>query len=117
MQAATVLEKERRCSLAKRTTITVETDSLLVLRGRKPLRVWCPRCLAVGEMIPLNDLGVVSNLLPREVEAWIKSDELHHIQTVDGVHLICFNSMLKRIQGCNGSHSTTDKSTNTKEGL
>jgi len=96
-------------------TVTVETDSLLVLRGRKPVQAWCPRCLAEGEVIPLNDVGVISNLLPREVEAWIQSDELHHIQTADGVHFICLNSMLKRIRGNNGSLSTMDKSTNTKE--
>lgn len=66
-------------------------------------------------MIPLNDVGVISNLLPTEVEAWIQSDDLHHIKTTDGVHLICLNSMFKRIRNINGFLSTTDKSTNTKE--
>jgi hypothetical protein len=74
----------------------IETDSLLVLRGRKLLRAWCPECGAEAEMIPLNDVGVVSNLLPAEVEAWMESPELHHTKAADGAALICLNSMLKR---------------------
>ena len=48
--------------MAKRTRITIETDSLLVLRGRKSLWAWCPQCGAEAEMIPLNDVGLISNL-------------------------------------------------------
>jgi hypothetical protein len=83
--------------MAKRTTITVETDSLLVLRGRRLLRAWCPECGAEGEMIPLNEVGVISNLAPPEVEAWIQSEDLHHTMPADGHPLICLNSMLKRV--------------------
>jgi hypothetical protein len=83
--------------MAKRTTITVETDSLLVLRGRRLLRAWCPECGAEGEMIPLNEVGVISNLTPPEVEAWVQSEDLHHTTAVDGRPLICLNSMLKRV--------------------
>ena len=84
--------------MAKRTRITIETDSLLVLRGRKPLRDWCPQCGAEAEMIPLNDAGVVSNLPPAEVQAWMGSPDLHHTKTADGTALICLNSMLKRVR-------------------
>lgn len=83
--------------MAKRTTITLETSSLLILRGRFPLRAWCKRCGAEGEMIPLDDLGVVSNLPPPEVQIWLESEDLHHIEAKDGAPLICLNSMLKRI--------------------
>ena len=84
--------------MAKRTRITIETDSLLVLRGRKSLRAWCPQCGAEAEMIPLDDLGVVSNLPPAEVQAWRESPDLHHTKTADGTALICLNSMLKRVR-------------------
>jgi hypothetical protein len=83
--------------MAKRTTITVETDSLLVLRGRMLLRAWCSECGAESEMIPLNEVGVISNLTPPEVEAWIQSEDLHHTMAADGCPLICLNSMLKRV--------------------
>jgi hypothetical protein len=84
--------------MAKHTRITIETDSLLVLRGRKALRAWCPQCGAEAEMIPLNDVGVVSNLPPVEVQAWMESPDLHHTKTAGGAALICLNSMLKRVR-------------------
>jgi hypothetical protein len=49
-------------------------------------------------MIPLDDLGVVSNLPPAEVQAWMESPDLHHTKTADGTALICLNSMLKRVR-------------------
>ena len=69
----------RESSLAKHTKISIETDSL-VLRGRMSLRASCPQC------------GTES-----EVEAWIQSEHLHHAKASDDAHLICLNSMLKRV--------------------
>lgn len=83
--------------MAKRTKVRIETDSLLVLRARKSLRGWCPRCGAEAEMIPLNEVGVVSNLPSAEMQAWMESADLHCTRTADGTALICLNSMLKRV--------------------
>jgi hypothetical protein len=49
-------------------------------------------------MIPLDDVGVISNLPPEEIEMWMQSEDLHHTITGDGTSLICLNSMLKRVQ-------------------
>ena len=84
--------------MSKETKITIETDSLLILRGRTPLRAWCPGCGFEVEMIPVDSVGVISNLAPPDVKAWIQSEDLHHTMAADGGHLICLNSMLKRIQ-------------------
>lgn len=89
--------------MAKRTTITIETESLLVLRGRKLLRAWCPECGAQSEMIPLNEMGVISNRTRSEVEAWIQAEDMHHTKTSGGAHLICLNSMLKRMHNAKSS--------------
>jgi hypothetical protein len=83
--------------MARETKITVETDSLLILRGRNSLRAWCPNCGFEVEMIPLDGVGVISNLAPPEVEAWIRSEDLHHTKAPDGAPLICLNSMIKRV--------------------
>ena len=83
--------------MAKHIKITIETDSLMVLRGRKALRAWCPPCRAESEMIPLDGIGVISNLTPPEFEAWIQSEDLHHVPSADGGALICLNSLLKRV--------------------
>lgn len=84
--------------MAKLTRMTFETDSLLVIRGRKSLRAWCTQCRAETEMIPLNDAGVVSNLPAAEVQAWMESPDLHRTKTADGTALICLNSMLHRVR-------------------
>ena len=84
--------------MSRETKITIESDSLLILRGRSSLRAWCPDCASVVEMIPLDGVGVISNLAPPEIEAWIQSEDLHHVMAADGAPLICLNSMLKRVR-------------------
>ncbi|KAA6465204.1 hypothetical protein DYQ86_04465 [Acidobacteria bacterium AB60] len=89
--------------MAKSTRITMEIESLVVLRGRPSLQAWCPQCGEETEMIPLNAVGVVSNLLPAEVQDWIESSELHHTVAPDGSALICLNSLLRRVRRATGA--------------
>ena len=84
--------------MAKETRITIETESVVILHGRKLLSAWCARCGDDVEMIPIDGLGVISNLMPPEVEVWMQSEDLHYTITADGAPLICLNSMLKRVQ-------------------
>lgn len=84
--------------MAKQMTITIETDSLLLLRGRTSHRAWCPLCAAEGEMIEVENLRVVSNLERIQLEEWLNSAELHRSQSADGSALICLNSLLARVQ-------------------
>lgn len=89
--------------MSKEMKITIETDSLLILRGRRSLWAWCPNCGSEVEMIPLDGVGVISNLAPPEVEAWLQSEDLHHTNAADGAALICLNSMLKRVRKATSS--------------
>jgi hypothetical protein len=84
--------------MAKQTKITIETDSLLILRGRTSVRAWCPRCATEVEMIAMKDAGVISNLDPHALEEWPHSEELHRLQAADGSALTCLNSLLARVQ-------------------
>jgi len=84
--------------MAKQTKITIETDSLLILRSRSSRRAWCPLCAAEGEMIALENAGVVSNLERPALEEWLNAGELHRLQAGDGSVLICLNSLLARVQ-------------------
>lgn len=84
--------------MTRLTKITIETDSLLILRGLNATRGWCPLCAAEGEMIELKNAGVISNLEPAALEEWLNSDELHRSQTGDGLAQICLNSLLARLQ-------------------
>jgi hypothetical protein len=84
--------------MAKLTKITIETASLLILQGRSSRRAWCPRCAAEGEMIALEDIGVISNLDRHALEEWVNAGQLHRSQAIDGSTLICLNSLLARVQ-------------------
>jgi hypothetical protein len=83
--------------MAKQMTITIETDSLLILRGRSTTRVWCPLCGAEVEMIALQNMGTVSSN-GKALEDWLKSGGLHRAETADGLTVICFNSLLALVQ-------------------
>jgi len=84
--------------MAKQMKITIETDSLLIVRGQNAKRVWCPLCATDAEMIALENAGVVSNLDRPALEEWLNSGELHRSQAADGTALICLNSLVARMQ-------------------
>jgi hypothetical protein len=84
--------------MTRRTKITIETESLLVLRGRNMRRAWCGACAAVAEVIALEEVGLISNLERSALEQWLNSGNLHLSQTVDGSTRICLNSLLACVQ-------------------
>ena len=84
--------------MAKQTTITIETRSLLILHSRSSRAAYCPVCGAKVEMIALDDTGVISNLERAALEQCLNSGELHRAEAADGSSLICLNSLLKRVQ-------------------
>lgn len=105
--------------MARQTKITLESDSLLIVRGRNARRGWCPLCAAEGEMVALENVGVISNLEPAALEEWLNSGELHRSQTADGSALICLNSLLARVQNTKTASRTpcaAAKTRNEKEG-
>jgi hypothetical protein len=89
---------EKRSPMAKQTRITIEADSLLILRGRNSTRAWCPLCAAEVEMIALGNAAIVSNLEQPAVEEWLNSGDLHRSEAADGSAQICLNSLLARVQ-------------------
>ncbi len=84
--------------MGKQTNITIETDSLMILRIGSSLRAWCPHCAAEREMIVLEEVGAITNSALGAVEAWLESEALHRLQTAEGTQLICLNSLLKCTQ-------------------
>ena len=84
--------------MAKQTKITIETESLLILKGRATNRAWCPDCAAEREVIALEDIGVISNLERSALDEWLNSGNLHRPQAADGSTLICLNSLIAQVQ-------------------
>jgi hypothetical protein len=89
--------------MAKQTKITIESDSLLILRGRSSSRAWCPLCGTDAEMIALENVGVISNLDRTALQEWLNSGELHRSQTDGGSARVCLNSLLARVQNTKAS--------------
>ena len=85
--------------MARSTRITIESDSLLIIRGQTSIRRWCTQCAGEVETFALEDTAVLSNLSTREVLEWLNSGDLHRTQTPDGTELICLNSLLARLGG------------------
>lgn len=85
-------------AMAKQTKITIESDSLLILRGRNSSRAWCRRCGTDAEMIAWENIGVISNLDRPALDEWLNSGELHRSQGADGSAQVCLNSLLARVQ-------------------
>jgi hypothetical protein len=87
--------------MAKQTTITIETSSLLILQGRISRRAWCPQCSAEEDMIALENAPALSNLDLRALERCLTSGELHRTNAPDGSSLICLNSLLACLRNTN----------------
>ena len=83
--------------MARSIRITIETNSLLILRGRTSSRRWCTQCAEEVEMFALEDTAVLSNLPTRELNEWLNSGHLHRTQTPGGTELICLNSLLAQL--------------------
>ncbi len=83
--------------MAKRTILTIETESLLVVRGSGAAKSWCAQCAADTEMIEMRDLDVVTNLGRSAVEEWLSSVDLHRSVASDGSPVVCLNSLLAHV--------------------
>lgn len=83
--------------MAKRTILTIETESLLVVRGNGVPRSWCPQCAAETEMIAMMNLGVATNLDRSAIEEWLNSGDLHRSVASDGSSVVCLNSLLAHV--------------------
>jgi hypothetical protein len=84
--------------MAKRTTITLETTSLLIFRARTVRQAWCPECGAEAEMVATVITAVPLDPSQHAGEKWLDSMDLHRVQAPDGAVLICLHSLLALVQ-------------------
>ena len=80
--------------MPKQITITIETNSVLVLQGRSARSAWCPLCAAETEVIALEKAGVISGLKFPALDEWLNSNLLHRLQVAGDCELICLTSLL-----------------------
>jgi hypothetical protein len=85
--------------MTRKTTITIETSSIVVIRAGGLMDGWCSGCGTQVEMIPMDDLGAVTNLKVPMIEQWLNSGELHRFEGRDGSSAICLNSLVAHLAG------------------
>jgi hypothetical protein len=78
----------------KRTRITVETETLMIVRRAKVARAWCPKCRQEVEAITLDREGLKNLLTRAEIEDWLSTGKLHRWQTANELSQICVQSLL-----------------------
>jgi hypothetical protein len=78
--------------MTRKTTITIETSSLLILQERNARGAWCPVCGANVEMVEVS-----SQEMPA-LDPWLRSRHVHRSETPEGVALLCLNSLLQLAQ-------------------
>jgi hypothetical protein len=77
--------------MSLRIKITIETQRMLMTKGRGQLLIWCPECNAETYFVAYQDL---QNLF-QKLNKTIKTANLHQLQTSQGTQLICLESVLK----------------------
>lgn len=77
------------------TTITVETNTFLVVRRAKAGLAWCPECGAEVDAITLTAEGFAEPETTTQVEQWLSTGRLHLWRTSEGAVQICVPSLLQ----------------------
>jgi excisionase family DNA binding protein len=78
----------------KRTEITIETDRVVVIRGRRRSgHAYCERCDKLVEMVTVDEAASFAGVSSRSIFRWVEDGELHFIETANGHLLVCLDSI------------------------
>ena len=78
----------------KTTRITVETETLMIIRRAKVALAWCPECLNEVEVIMLDGGSLAEPFTAKQIQEWIGTGRLHFWQAADRPAQICVVSLL-----------------------
>ena len=78
----------------KTIRVTVETDTLVVLRRAKALTAWCPSCGAHVDAITLTTDSFPDPDSAAQMQQWLAAGKLHLWHSQEGAVQVCVNSLL-----------------------
>jgi hypothetical protein len=82
--------KGGRSHLKRRVEITVETERVLLVRGRSvSYTAWCEGCGARVRMVTAEEAARLSGLSTREIFRRVEAGALHFAETPEGELLVC----------------------------
>lgn len=80
------------------TRITVETETITVVRRARVDLGWCPQCGAEADLICLGESTQIDQATVAQIERWQRTNQLHLWQSHDGPMLICVKSLMRCIE-------------------
>src|ERR1700739_57598 len=102
--------------VVKTTRITIETESLLVVRRGKTIVTWCPACCADAEAMALEGTCLGEDIPPTLLSDWLPAGKLHFWSPDSGPALICLRSLLQCFESEDACRLPTPKPTVPKTG-
>jgi hypothetical protein len=80
--------------VVKTTRITVETETLTIIRRAKAVLAWCPDCRAEVDVITLDNDSLAEPVTVAQIQQWLGTGKLHLWQPAHGLAQICVTSLL-----------------------
>jgi hypothetical protein len=102
--------------VVKTTTITIETESLLVVRRGKTVVTWCPVCCAEAEAMTLEGSSLGEDIPSTLLRDWLAAGKLHLWSLDGGLDRICLTSLLRCLESEDARRLPTPKPTPPKTG-
>jgi hypothetical protein len=81
--------------MTKTTRITVETETLVVVRRAKAVLAWCPSCRAEVHVITFDNDSLAESVTRAQIQEWLSTNKLHFWQTAEGPAQICLTSLFR----------------------
>jgi hypothetical protein len=83
---------------ARTTRITVETETLLVIRRAKSDLAWCPECRAEVDAITLDNDSLAEPVTAAQIQEWLGISKLHFWRPANGPSQICLPSLFRCLE-------------------
>jgi hypothetical protein len=84
-----------RAVAVKTTRITVETETLVIVRHAKAALAWCPGCRAEVDVVILDSDSLIEPATAAQIHQWQATGKLHLSQPANGPTQICVSSLLQ----------------------
>ena len=79
----------------KSIRVTVESDTLMVVRRAKAVTAWCPVCGAQVDAITLTPESFAEPGAAAEMQQWLAAGKLHLWHSEEGAVQVCVTSLLQ----------------------
>lgn len=79
----------------KTTRITIETETLIVIRRAQASSTWCPECRAQVDVISLHKDGLTELATEAHIQEWLDTGKLHLWKSAGEAPQICVTSLLQ----------------------